>query len=209
MPHARGLGSSSAAIVGGLALARALVVDGTERLDDQTILQLAATEEGHPDNVAPAIFGGFVVAGRTGERFFSVDAPVHADLRAVAMVPTQPLATEVARSLLPEVVPHADAAANAGRAALLVTAIGSHPEHLLTATTDLLHQDYREPGMPDSLALMHALRSAGHAAIISGAGPTVLTLTTDRDASSLLGFCPVGWEARELAINRRGVQIVA
>lgn len=207
IPHARGLGSSSAAIVGGMALARALVVDGAERLDDDALLQLAATQEGHPDNVAPAIFGGFVVAGQAGERFFSVSAAVRPGLRTVVMVPSQPLSTEVARSLLPDVVPHADAAANAGRAALLVTAIGGHPEHLLNATADLLHQDYREPGMPDSLALMRELRADGHAAVISGAGPTVLVLTAADDVSSLMARCPDGWDAHELAIAERGVHL--
>lgn len=211
IPHARGLGSSSAAIVGGIALARALVVDGRRLLDDEAVLQLAATEEGHPDNVAPAVFGGFVVAGRAGDRFFSVNVDVDPRIRTIVMVPDQPLSTEVARGLLPAVVPHADAATNAGRAALLVAAVGGHPEHLLDATADLLHQDYREPGMPESLALVRALREQGEAAIISGAGPTVLVFTTaatDAEIDAITRRCPSGWQAHELPIARQGVHCV-
>lgn len=210
IPHARGLGSSSAAIVGGIGLARALVRDGARRLDDDALLQLAATEEGHPDNVAPAIFGGFVVAGRSGERFFAVNAPLDPRVRAVAFVPTQPLETEIARSLLPEMVPHADAATNAGRAALLVAAMGGRPEHLLAATGDLLHQEYREPGMPASLALVRQLREAGHAAFISGAGPTVLVLTTlaAGDQDQFREHCPEGWQTDSMVIAVRGVHSV-
>ncbi|WP_110208752.1 homoserine kinase [Nocardioides daejeonensis] len=208
IPHARGLGSSSAAIVGGIGLARALVVDGVERLSDDGILQLAASEEGHPDNVAPAVGGGFVVAGQDGEGFYSVASPVHPAVTAVAFIPPHPLSTEVARGLLPATVPHSDAATNAGRAALLVAAMSVHPERLLTATADLLHQDYRETGMPASLALMRALRADGHAATISGAGPTVLVLTTSDAVEALLARCPEGWQAQHLAIASGGVHQV-
>ena len=146
IPHARGLGSSSAAIVGGIALARELVPGGQLLLDDLAAVDLAARMEGHPDNVAPAWLGGFVICGREDESFYAVAAPVDPRVAAVVFVPPYPLSTELARGLLPRTVPHADAAANAGRTALLVAALGSAPEHLLTATRDLLHQDYRRPG---------------------------------------------------------------
>ena len=125
IPHARGLGSSSAAIVGGLVLARALVEGGTTALDDAALLDLAIEMEGHPDNVAPALRGGFVISGHDdrGESY-AVDAPVDARVSAALFVPPEPLSTEVARGLLPEQVPHADAAADAGKAALLVAALG-------------------------------------------------------------------------------------
>ncbi len=101
IPHARGLGSSSAAIVGGLALGRALVVDGAARLDDDALFRLAAELEGHPDNVAPATFGGFVISGREADRWYAVRAPVDPRVVAAAYVPPDPLSTEVARGLLP------------------------------------------------------------------------------------------------------------
>ena len=135
-PHARGLGSSSAAIVGGLALARALV-DGGRLLSDQGLFALAADIEGHPDNVAPAFFGGFVDLGREADAWLRRPLARRPAPRVVVFVPPTSLSTELARSLLPAVVPHADAAADAGRAALLVTALAGAPEHLLArpATT--------------------------------------------------------------------------
>ena len=93
---------------------------------------------------------------------------------AAAFVPPDPLSTEVARGLLPDTVPHADAAADAGRTALLVAALAGAPEHLLTATRDFLHQEHRRPAMPGSLDLVDRLRADGLAAVVSGAGPTVL-----------------------------------
>jgi homoserine kinase len=207
IPHARGLGSSSAAIVGGIALARALVVDGAERLDGDAAFRLAAEIEGHPDNVAPAHYGGFTISGHDDGRFFSVASPVADGIGAVAYVPAQALSTEAARGLLPASVPHADAAANGGRAALLVAALAGRPDLLLPATHDLLHQHYREPAMPDSLALVRALRADGHAAVVSGAGPTVLVLTgPDADTDTLLARAPQGWAVHRLAVSSEGVR---
>ncbi len=210
IPHARGLGSSSAAIVGGLALARALVVDGAARLPDAEVVSLAADLEGHPDNVAPAALGGFVISGREADQWYAVRAPVDARVRAVVFVPPHALSTELARSLLPETVPHVDAAADAGRAALLVAAIGSAPGHLHAATRDYLHQQYRRPAMPDSLALVDALRADGVPAVVSGAGPTVLAFVADGVpelpvADELLAGCPDTWAARVLDVDHRGV----
>jgi len=207
IPHARGLGSSSAAIVGGLALARALVVGGDEQLDDLALFRLAAQIEGHPDNVAPACFGGFVVAGHDDE-FFAVPAAIDPEVAAVVFVPPNGVETEVARGLLPAQVPHRDAAANAGSAALLVAALAARPDQLLPATRDLLHQEYRRPAMPESLALVDALRAEAVPAVVSGAGPTVLAFTYPggRDAEELLALCPEGWAAHALAVDLRGVR---
>lgn len=157
IPHARGLGSSSAAIVGGLVLARALVRGGQLLLDDDALLQLSADLEGHPDNVAPALLGGFVIAGRAHERWFAVQSGVDPRIAAVAFIPPDGVETTKARGLLPRQVSHADAAANAGRTALLIAALAGRPEHLLVATEDFLHQDYREPAMPHTLALVRQL----------------------------------------------------
>lgn len=180
IPHGRGLGSSSAAIVAGLAIGRALVADGERRLDDSSLFALAAELEGHPDNVAPAVFGGFTVAwDERGARAVSLRVSIPLHLRA--LVPPTPLATPVARGLLPEVVPHQDAAHNAGRTALLTAVLtgraeGDLTELLLAATQDRVHQDYREPVMPASLEVVGTLRRSGVPAVVSGAGPTVLAL---------------------------------
>ena len=208
IPQSRGLGSSSAAIVGGLALGRALVENGAAVLDDAALLRLATRIEGHPDNVAPALLGGFVVSGHDGAEAWGVPAPVLPAVSAVAFVPSRGVSTEVARGLLPAAVPHATAAANSGRAALLVAALGGAPDQLFRATEDFLHQRFREPAMPESLALVGSLRAAGLAAVVSGAGPTVLVLTTDDDPSSLLDRCPAGWSAYRLAVDHAGVRTV-
>lgn len=206
IPHGRGLGSSSAAIVGGVVLARALVAGGQLLLDDDALFRLAADIEGHPDNVAPAFYGGFVISGREDEEWYAVPAGVDPRVSAVVYVPTTPVETKVARGLLPEVVPHADAAANSGRTALLVAALAGRPEHLLAATRDYLHQEQREPAMPESLALVHALRADGIAAVISGAGPTVLAFA-GVGGEDLTARAPHGWACHALAIDAAGALV--
>lgn len=208
IPHARGLGSSSAAIVGGVWLARELVVGGRDLLDDDALLDLAARLEGHPDNVAPALYGGFVIAGQDPDGgFYAVPGSVDPRVSAVVFVPSEPVSTEAARGLLPAEVPHADAAANAGRAALLVAALAGRPDQLLRATADCLHQQYRRPAMPASVDLVDALRADGIPAVISGAGPTVLAFAdgvgTPR-TSELLARCPDGWDAHALTVSEVG-----
>lgn len=207
IPHARGLGSSSAAIVAGVVLARALVAGGQLLASDEALLDLAADLEGHPDNVAPAFLGGFVISGREDERWFAVRAGVDPRITAVAFVPPTGVETTVARGLLPANVPHADAAANSGRAALLVAALTGQPEHLLAATRDWLHQDQREPAMPETLALVRRLRADGVPAVVSGAGPTVLAFGTT-DTSSLRARCPDGWECHDLVIEPQGAALL-
>lgn len=207
IPHARGLGSSSAAIVGGIALARGLVAGGSLLLDDDAAFRLAARAEGHPDNVAPAWYGGFVVCGREAGEFYAVPVAVDPRIAALVFVPPYPLSTELARGLLPATVPHEDAAANAGRAALLVAALSGSPELLHLATRDRLHQDYRRTAMPETLELVDALRADGVAAVVSGAGPTVLALCAEDDLSSLARRAPDGWRALRLGLDRQGVRV--
>lgn len=175
IPHGRGMGSSAAAVVAGIAAARALIAD-PDALDDETALNLATRFEGHPDNAAPAILGGATIAwtGETGARATRLD--VHTDVEPWVLVPTVRLATKKARGVLPPVVPHADAAFSAGRAALLVEALTRRPELLFEGTEDRLHQEYRADVMPTSVELVRALRARGLAAVVSGAGPTVLVL---------------------------------
>lgn len=215
IPHSRGLGSSSAAIVGGLALARALLRDREafrEALSDQVLLELANDLEGHPDNVAPAIFGGFTISGQVrrseGVHVWAVPSPLSPEISAVVFIPPTALSTKTARGLLPESVPHSDAAANSGRSALLVAALHHAPQYLHRGTEDFLHQSYRSSAMPESYALMQQLRADGVPAIISGAGPTVLAFTAPslRSADLLLAECPAGWRALHLAVGGAGVR---
>lgn len=215
IPHARGLGSSAAAICAGIVAARALTVGAT--LSDDAVYQLATEMEGHPDNVAACLRGGFTIAwlDRAGEISDASDGArvLRTDpadsVRAVAFVPDEGLSTEVARGLLPKLVPHADAARTAGRAALLAAALTQgRTDLLLPATEDRLHQDYRAPAMPGSAALIGELRAAGHAAVVSGAGPTVLVLTTEDQVQTVIATgraaAPDGWQAFGLAVDHAG-----
>jgi homoserine kinase len=203
IPQARGLGSSSAAIVAGVLAARALVADGTRRMSDADALALAARIEGHPDNVAPCLLGGFTVAWTDPDRARAVRAEPAASIRPVVFVPSERGLTEVARASLPATVPHADAAFNAGRSALLVHALTQAPDLLFPATEDRLHQPYRAGGAPASAALVAQLRADGVPAVVSGAGPTVLALVTD-------GWTPPrppGWDVWPLVVDTTGAVV--
>lgn len=193
VPHGRGLGSSSAAIVAGLTAARGLLRD-PGRLDVARVFELATAAEGHPDNAAATVFGGFTVAwtegvGERGSRGCAraVQVPVAPGLRAVLCVPDGELATSKARAMLPAQVPHSDAAFNAGRAALLVEAMSRCPDMLMAATEDRLHQALRAPAMPATATLLRAVREAGAAAVVSGAGPSVLVLGLDDEPAVAVG----------------------
>jgi homoserine kinase len=180
IPHGGGLGSSAAAIVAGLLLGRELIAaDGGPRLSDERILQLGTDMEGHPDNVAPALLGGFTLAfGGDDGRPVAVRREVHPQIRVVVFAAEESSSTHHTRGLLPATVPHADASANAAAAGLLVHAITTEPRFLLPATRDRLHQPYRAGAMPGTARLMAELRAAGHAAVVSGAGPSVIALVS-------------------------------
>jgi homoserine kinase len=207
IPHGRGLGSSAAAVVAGLLAGRALVPGGPDRMTDDALLALASELEGHPDNAAACLLGGLTLAWADGPDVHAIRLEPRPDLRATALVPSTELATETARGLLPASVPHADAAHAAGRAALLVAALTGvqHDGLLLPATEDRLHQGYREPAMPATLALVAALRSAGHAAVVSGAGPTVLVLATGEEPAVT---APAGWRVLRLDPDRAAASVV-
>jgi len=229
IPHGRGLGSSAAAIVAGLLAARALA--GAPTAADQ-VLPLASMLEGHPDNVAPCLLGGLTIAwtaaGPAGlPQARAVSLSPRQELRLVAFVAPEPVSTKVARGLLPATVPHADAAHNAGRAALLVAALTAQDtslpagagllestEALLAATEDRLHQEYRAPAMPRAHELVARLRAAGVPAVVSGAGPSVLAFLDrepDRDEwkrmDSIAGETGIEWHISPLAIERRGASV--
>jgi homoserine kinase len=197
IPHARGLGSSAAAIVAGLVAARALLADA-DAVDDDEVLGLATELEGHPDNVAAALAGGFTIAWTGDEGVRAVRLTPHQNLLPVACVPGWPMSTTTARGLLPAQVPHADAVFNASRAGLLVAALTQAPERLLEATVDRLHQPYRAAAMQPTADLLDRLRSRGIPAVLSGAGPSLLALCDRRlhamsDVSELAALTDQDW----------------
>ena len=210
IPQGRGMGSSAAAVVAGVLAAWALCPD-VDAVDGNAVLRLTTELEGHPDNVAACLLGGLTLSW-TGERGVGADSlPVHDDVLPVVLVPDATLSTEVARGLLPDVVPHADAAFNAGRSALLVHALTSGTL-LLEATEDRLHQRQRTAAMPASLALVDRLRATGHAAVVSGAGPSVLVLARrsgddDREVQAISRSAPEGWTVLPLAVDPTGARV--
>jgi len=222
IPHGRGLGSSAAAIVGGIVGARELVLGGAERLPDDAVLRLAAELEGHPDNVAACLAGGFTMAwqeaGTTAQKAGTTSGAVlltkslHLDVNksiaAVVFVPETKSSTAKSRKLLPETIPFEAAAANAARAALLSQALTRRPDLLFVATEDGLHQPYRASAMSRSAALMTRLRAAGIAAVISGAGPSVLALTTTANADAVAEFDTRWFTATRLAIDTEGARVL-
>lgn len=207
IPHGRGLGSSAAAIVAGVVAARGLVANGNERMDDDAVLAHASELEGHPDNVAACLFGGLTIAWNDADGARAVKVPTSNALAPVVFVPGSSSSTKATRKLLPESVPHADAVANAARSALLVEALRAHPEDLMAATEDRLHQPYRAEAMPRTASLVAELREAGIPAVVSGAGPTVLALTTSATRERAEGFARRGWSALPLDVAAKGAHL--
>ena len=215
-PHGRGLGSSASAVVAAVSAANALVPEASRRGKDW-ILQLTSELEGHPDNVAPAIFGGLALSWQDSDQYSSTSVTVFETVVPVVAVPDFELSTEAARALLPASVGHHAAAMNAGRAALLIHALTSKPQFLLAGTEDYLHQSYRAEAMRPSAALISALRAAGHAAVVSGAGPTVLVLADGQaEAAAVVGFIEeftaantpdIGWRVLKLAVDVEGAKV--
>lgn len=198
IPHGRGLGSSAAATVAGLLAARCLAraAGREDALSDTQVLALATDFEGHADNVGAALHGGLtLVWGTSAGRVEAARLQVHPHVAPLVLVPRETLSTARARGLLPESVPHRIAAHNVGRSALLVMALTQRPDLLLAATEDRLHQPYRSGAFPGSMALVERLRAQGHAAVISGAGPSVLVLAT----ASSIGTVDAGDSWRRLS----------
>ncbi|MCA4132189.1 homoserine kinase [Arthrobacter sp. M4] len=215
-PHGRGLGSSASAVVAAVTAANQLVPAESQR-DRNWILQVTSEMEGHPDNVAPAIFGGLALSWQDSEQYSSTRADVSPSVVPVVAVPDFELSTEAARALLPASIGHHAAAMNAGRAALLVHALTQHPELLLPGTEDYLHQSYRAEAMRPSADLIYGLRRAGHAAVVSGAGPTVLALANgDEEADRVVSFITdftadnspeITWRVLKLAVDVEGAKV--
>lgn len=214
IPHSRGLGSSASAIIAGLLLARALIGE-EDVLATKELLDIGTELEGHPDNIAPALLGGATIAWMEEDAAGAVRLAPPAQISPVAFIPDFELATDAARSALPESVPHVDARYNVSRAALLAALLsGAHDapggagihELLMNATGDRLHQEQRRASMEPSLALVDWLRAAGMPAVVSGAGPTVLSLeavsaAVKRDAEG------AGWRVLDLPVPAEGARI--
>jgi homoserine kinase len=207
IPHGRGLGSSAAAIVAGVLLARNLVPDGRRLLDDTGVLALASELEGHPDNVAACLLGGLTIAWLEG-RTARATRLEPTGIRPVLFISLDRSATVEARAALSELVERPDAAFNVARAALLPLALTGRPELLLTATEDRLHQRYRLARLQASAKLVDQLRSQGIAAVVSGAGPSVLALAVPDQAALAAASCPPGWKCAELP-PAAGASVVA
>lgn len=206
IPHGRGLGSSAAAIVAGITAARSLVLGG---LPDEEALALATELEGHPDNVAACLLGGLTVAWRSGTDVKATRVAIHPEVRVALVVPNSRSSTAKARRLLPETVPHADAAWSAGRSALLIEALSRTPALLLDATDDVLHQPYRAEAMPRTAAMIARLRDQGLAAAVSGAGPSVIALSTETARLDVVAASPPrGWTAYRLDVDPGGAQAI-
>mgnify|MGYP001546092685 FL=1 len=212
IPHGRGMGSSGAAVAGGVMLAAGLLADEIE-FSEQQLLEFATELEGHPDNVAPALFGGLTVAWVDEDGPHHKKLTTHRGLSPLVLVPSNQMSTSLARSLQPQSVPHTDAVFNVSRSALLVAALTQSPELLLAATEDRLHQDYRASAMPETSELIASLRAKGHPAVVSGAGPSVLVLEDDPQ-KRLLAIAHVeknfaSWHAMPLAVDVKGASLIA
>jgi homoserine kinase len=213
VPHGKGLGSSAVALTCGVAAAL-LLVDlaggGDGVLDRAELLDRVAAMEGHPDNAAACIYGGLTVAWTEGGHSRAVRLAVP-HLRPLIALPATVFATTEARALLPATIGHAAAAANAGRAALLVAVLSGQadPALLLPATVDALHQPFRAASMPASAALIASLRGHGIAAVLSGAGPSVLVLATPEQREQATALVSAAGGCLRLEVDGDGTRIVA
>lgn len=229
----RGMGSSAAAIVAGVAAAHGLAMpasgepdadpsrDAADRcldLDLEAINDLAGRLEGHPDNASASVYGGVTISWvdePTSEpdgavvRVHSEPVPLHADVEPLVIVPQVQLPTATARAVLPAQVPHTEAALNSARVGMLVLALSTRPRLLLPATAEWLHQEQRRSSFGGAMELVDELRAHGHAAVISGAGPSVLVLTPDRAAryDEVAGLVPDGWKLLRPGIPAQGVSV--
>jgi homoserine kinase len=213
IPHGRGLGSSGAAIVSGIMAAKGLL-EGIVEIDSASLLRLATELEGHPDNVAPALFGGLTIAWTTPVGPQHKKLMVHRGVSPLVAVPETTMSTKLARSLQPLSVPHEDAIFNVSRSALLVAALIQSPELLLAATEDRLHQNYRASAMKETDDLIRVLRAEGMPAVVSGAGPSVLVLGSDptqrlRAAELVAATTATPWQALMPAVDFKGATVIA
>ena len=225
VPHSRGMGSSATAIVTGALAGAALAcpqatsfAQGVGSAGDPdpavregllaVVNEVASAMEGHPDNASASVYGGATVSVMTPE-LATTRLPLHPDLAVLVCVPSARLSTALARSVLPASVPLAVAAQSTARGALLVHALTNDPGALLAGTVDVLHQEQRRPSYPAAMALVDSLRAEGHAATISGAGPSVLVLTAQGslDAARAVAEKTEGWDVIAPGVPPAGCHI--
>ncbi|MCF4006937.1 homoserine kinase [Corynebacterium uropygiale] len=205
IPQSRGLGSSASAAVAGVAAANGLA---GFPLDDAQLVQLASAFEGHPDNAGASALGNAVVSwtdipvdGQSQPSYHAVTIPVHESIRATALVPNFHASTQAVRRVLPSHVTHVDARFNVSRTAVMTTAIQRYPELLWEGTRDRLHQPYRSDVLPVTAEWVNRLRNRGYAAYLSGAGPTIMVLSTEPvDAAVLDDARSAGLRVLELEV---------
>jgi homoserine kinase len=206
IPLARGLGSSAAAAVAGVVLASRLLDLGIDK-DPASVTAFAAGIEGHPDNAAPASYGGVTIA--TAEGYVHRLEP-HPGLHPVAIVPDVEVSTTDARAALPEHVPLEDAAFNAAHAALMVEALTNDPELLRVALRDRLHERVRIGLVPALVEVVDDLRRRNVPVCVSGAGPTLLAFPLD-DAPELTELALdllAGWRVLPLDVRSLGFEVL-
>jgi len=213
IPHGRGLGSSGAAIVSGIMAAKGLL-EGVVEIDSETLLRIATDLEGHPDNVAPALFGGLTIAWMSDSGPRHKKLMVHRGVSPVVFVPQTTMSTALARSLQPESVSRQDAIFNVSRSSLLIAALIQSPELLLDATEDKLHQSYRASAMQETNDLITLLRDNGLAAVVSGAGPSLLVLGSDPAqrtfaAELVAAHSATPWQPLMLAVDFKGATVIS
>ena len=214
IPMSAGLGSSAAAIVAGLGLGFALVRGGELTEADLGLVNTrAGVAEGHPDNSSASVYGGLTVSWMPAPQVVRTARPtLHPEVVPVVLVPADiRLDTAVARSVLTPQVPRADAVHQAGRAALLVHALTAEPALLLDATEDWLHQEQRRAVYPVTMGAVETLRGLGHAAVVSGAGPSALCLTTRELVDVVVAEARSwgrGWKVLTPGVPRRGLEVL-
>lgn len=204
IPQSRGLGSSASAAVGGVVAGNALA---GEPLTTEQVVQLSSAFEGHPDNAAASVLGSAVVSWTTtpvdGSQpgYRAVSVPVDERIRATALVPDFHASTQAVRRVLPSHVTHTDARFNVSRTAVMTVALQNHPELLWEGTRDRLHQPYRADVLPVTAEWVNRLRNRGYAAYLSGAGPTIMVLSTEPVDRSILDEArTAGLKVHELAV---------
>ncbi|UBI05814.1 homoserine kinase [Corynebacterium falsenii] len=190
IPQSRGMGSSASAAAAGVAAANGLA---DFALDNDTMVQLASTFEGHPDNAAASILGAGIVSwtntpidGRTAPQYFARRIEVHPDIKATAFIPDFHASTEAVRRVLPSDISHLDARFNVSRTAVMTVALRDDPSLLWEGTRDRMHQTYRAEVLPVTAEWVNRLRNLGYPAYLSGAGPTIMVLSTNPVERSLV-----------------------
>ena len=212
IPICRGLGSSAALLVAGAMGANVL---RGNKLSTQGLLNITNAMEGHPDNLAPAFYGGLTASVVDNGLPVTVNFPLHPDWEFLALVPDFDLPTTLARSVLPEQLGRADAIYNIAHGALVLKALELGDEKLLrTAMQDRLHQKYRKKLIPDYDKIEALVRTTGAAFCLSGAGPTLLCITQDPNLEEKLqkklsSITQANWEMIPLHIEFQGARVIS